>query len=193
MTARFLAFRRRREARTNYRLRRALILSGLPLVVVRRSLRYIYVSVVVPKPNGDFTIAAANSKELVKRFNLASGKNLPAAYLTGLLAGFRSKKAGVKKAVLNLGVAWSKKASIPFAAIQGMIDAGVEIPIGEEAKVDWSRIRGEHIASYAKYLREVDEETYKRRFSKYIEKDLNPEDIPAKFDEIRETIIHEWS
>jgi len=186
-----LAFRRRREARTNYRLRKKLIMSGLPIVNVIRSLRYIYVSFVDPKPKGDVTIASANSKELKKRFGLISVKNLPAAYLIGLLAGFRAKKAGIKKAILNLGVAWSKKASIPFAVAQGINDAGVEVPIGEEAKVDWSRIRGEHIANYAKILRENDEETYKKRFSQYIKEGLDPLELPKKFDEIREVILRE--
>ena len=188
-----IAFKRRREARTDYRLRKKLILSRLPLVNVRRSLNYINIHFVVPKPEGDYTVASATSKELIKRFGLVSGKNLPAAYLTGLLAGSRAKKAGISKAILNLGVAWSKKASIPFAAAQGIIDTGVEIPLGEEAKVDWSRIRGEHISSYAKLLKETDEEIFKKRFSRYLEKGLDPVDLPKKFDEVREKLMEELS
>ncbi|HIQ12923.1 MAG TPA: 50S ribosomal protein L18, partial [Thermoprotei archaeon] len=37
-------FRRLRERRTNYKLRFALLKSGKPFFIVRRSLRYIYVS-----------------------------------------------------------------------------------------------------------------------------------------------------
>ena len=188
-----LSFRRRREHRTNYRLRKKLILSGLPLFYVFRSLRYITVSFIIPKPEGDHTVAAACSKELMKRFGLVSGKNLPAAYLTGLLAGARAKKAGISKAIINLGVTWSKKASIPFAAAQGARDAGIEIPIGEEALVDWKRIRGEHIANYAKLLKQTDIERYKRMFSQYLEKGLDPESLPEKFDQIREVLLKEAS
>lgn len=184
-----LTFRRRRECKTDYRLRKKLILSQLPLLVVRRSSRYVTVSFTIPLPEGDHTIASAHSKELIKDYGFVSGKNLPMAYLTGLLAGIRARKAGIKKAIIYLGVAWSKKASIPFAAAQGAKDAGIEIPIGEGALVDWPRIRGEHIAHFARLLKEMDPEAFNRRFSQYSRSGLDPEDLPRKFDEVREMLL----
>ncbi|MFQ5711696.1 MAG: 50S ribosomal protein L18 [Candidatus Geothermarchaeales archaeon] len=184
-------FRRRREAKTDYRLRKRLILSGLPLFTVRRSNNYIYVNFVLPEPDGDKTLANANSKELIKRFEIKSGKNLPAAYLTGLLAGLRAKRKRIKRAVLNLGPAWPTRASIPFAAVQGAVEAGIDIPIGDEAKVDHERIRGEHIASYAKLLEEREPDKFKERFSNYLEAKFDPKTLPERFDEIREALLKE--
>jgi len=186
---RALAFRRRREFRTDYRLRKKLIISGLPLLVVRRSLRYVTVSFSIPEPEGDRSVASAHSKELMKEFGLVSGKNIPAAYLTGLLAGIRAKKAGIERAIVSLGVAWSKKASIPFAAAQGAIDAGVDIPIGEKAKVDPSRIRGEHIANFAHILKEKNPSEYERRFSNYLKAGVDPERLPDLVEEVKRKLL----
>ncbi len=180
-------YRRLRERRTDYKLRYVLVKSGKPQFVVRRSLRYIYVSISRPKIGGDETILTVSSRRLLE-YGFYGLKNTPAAYLTGYLAGKKALELGVKEAVINLGYAWTKKASIPFAAAMGARDAGLNIPIGEEKIIDWSRIRGEHIASYAKLLKEEDEELYRRRFSKYLEKGLKPEDLPKYFDEVLDKI-----
>ena len=183
-------FRRLRERRTDYRLRYRLVKSGKPQFIVRRSLRYIYVSISKPKIGGDYTIFTVSSKKLLD-YGFYGLKNLPAAYLTGYLAGKKALEMGIDEAVINLGYAWTKKASIPFAAAMGARDAGLNIPIGEEKEIDWSRIRGEHIANYAKLLKEQDMDLYKRRFSKYLEKGIKPEELPKYFDEVLNKISEE--
>jgi large subunit ribosomal protein L18 len=184
-----LPYRRIRERRTDYRLRMALLKSGKPIFNVRRSNRYVYVSIVVPEIGGDKTIVGVSSKILYKKYNWVGLKNTPAAYLTGLLAGKKAIDKGVKEAVVNLGYAWSRRASIPFAAAMGARDAGLDIPIGEEVLVDMSRIRGEHIASYARLLKENNIELYRRRFSKYLEAGVEPENIPELFDKVKDMIL----
>jgi len=182
-------FRRKREFKTDYRLRYKLLKSGLPYFTVRRSNRYITVSVAVPEVGGDRTLFTVSSKILMKKYGWYGLKNTPAAYLTGLIAGKKAVSMGVKKAVINLGLAFTKRASIPFAAAMGARDAGLEIPMGEEAFVDESRIRGEHIAEYAKMLRESDPELFKRRFSQYLAVGFDPLKIPEKFEEVRRAIL----
>lgn len=184
-------YRRRKEGRTNYQLRKKLVLSDNPLFTVRTSNRYLYVNIATPEPDGDKTVTSANSKELIEKFGLVSAKNIPAAYLTGLLAGIRAKKKNIKRAILNLGPAWTTKASIPFATVHGALDAGLDIPLGSEAFVSPERIRGEHIASYADMLEESQLDTYRRRFSKYLEAGFDPKVLPMRVDEIKEKLLKE--
>lgn len=182
-------YRRKREYKTDYRLRYKLLKSGLPFFVVRRSNKYITVSISIPEIGGDRTLFTISSKILKKKFGWHGLKNTPAAYLTGLLAGKKAVNMGIKKAVMNLGFAFTKRASIPFAAAMGARDAGLEVPVGEEVLVDEARIRGVHIAEYARMLRESNPDLYKVRFSKYLANGFEPEKIPEKFDEVKEAIL----
>ena len=185
----FIPFRRKREGRTDYRLRYRLLKSGKPLFIVRRSLRYIYVSISIPEEGGDRTLFTISSKILNKKYNWVGLKNTPAAYLTGLIAGKKALKMGIKDAILNLGYAFSKKATIPFAAVTGANDAGMNIPIGGEALVDEYRLKGGHIADYARLLKKADENKFKRQFSQYIKNNFDPLTIPDRFMEVREKIL----
>lgn len=184
-----IKFRRLREGKTDYKLRKALLKSGKPLFTVRKSNRYIYVSLVKPGVGGDITLFTVCSKVLATKYGWKVGlKNTPAAYLTGLLAGKLATKMGITEAVVNLGLAWSKKASRPFAAAMGAIEAGLKINVGKEVIVDAARIRGEHIANYARYLRKTNEELYKRRFSRYLSAGIDVENLPKLFDKVHELI-----
>jgi large subunit ribosomal protein L18 len=135
-------FRRRREQKTNYKQRRNLLKSGKPRAVVRLSNNHTRVHFSQYKRDGDENTAQTISNELEEYGWEHHTGNLPAAYLTGFLAG---KKADVDEAVLDLGLKETKKGGKMFAALQGMIDAGVDIPAGEEVIPEESRLRGEHI------------------------------------------------
>jgi hypothetical protein len=50
-----------------------------------------------------------------------------------------------------------------------------------------ARIKGEHIAAYAKEL-SSDAERYKAQFSAYLSKKVAPEDMPSSFEKTREKI-----
>jgi len=183
-------FRRRREGKTDYKKRLALLKSGLPRMVVRRTNRYIIVQFVRFRPEGDEVIAYAFSKELSRYGWPYGGKNTPAAYLTGYLAALRAKKAGVEKAVLDIGRFPSTKGSRLYAALKGALDAGIEIPHSPEILPEEDRIKGEHIASWASSLKEDNEELYKRQFSLYLAREAKPESMPEVFERVLSQLEH---
>jgi large subunit ribosomal protein L18 len=76
--------------------------------------------------------------------------NVPAAYLTGFLAGLKALKLGIKSAVLDIGLQTSTKGNALYAAAKGGIDAGLEIPVGSEVMPSENRIMGEHISEKVK-------------------------------------------
>ncbi|MEM3521434.1 MAG: 50S ribosomal protein L18 [Candidatus Bathyarchaeia archaeon] len=181
-------FRRRREGKTDYRKRRALVISGLPRLVVRPTNKNIIVQIVEAKPEGDYVLASATSMELRKKFNWKGNcGNLSTAYLTGLLAGFKALEKNIKKAILDIGLKRASKGARVFSAMKGALDAGIEIPHDGKILPEETRIKGEHIAAYAKKLFSIPE-LYNRCFSSYIEKGLNPQDLPIHFEEVKERI-----
>jgi large subunit ribosomal protein L18 len=185
--------RRRREGKTNYYKRYVMVLSGKPRLVVRKTNKYIWVQVVVAKPQGDVTVAAAHSRELVKRYGWRAGtKNTSAAYLTGMLAALRALKAGIRNAVLDIGLHRPVKGARVFAALKGALDAGLEVPHSEEIFPDESRIRGEHIAAFAAMLAQNNPELYERRFSIYLKNGLQPEKLPEHFEEVKNKILEDY-
>lgn len=145
-------FRRRREGRTNYYRRRRLLLSKIPRLVVRKTNTNTIVQIVNASVVGDTTVASAISKELGDHGWAAGTGNIPAAYLTGFLAGLRAKSRGVKKAILDVGLNPPVKGSRIYAALKGAIDAGLEVPHDQNVLPDESRISGEHIVeSYKRF------------------------------------------
>lgn len=181
-------YRRRREGKTNYQKRKALILSGKPRLVVRGSLKNIVVQIITAKPGGDEVLVSAHSRELLKKFGWRAPRgNLPTAYLTGLLCGLKAKAKGLKEAVLDIGLHSPTKGARVFAALKGVLDAGLNVPRGEEKLPDEERIRGLHIAQYAKMLAAT--EKYMTVFSKYLENKLPPEKLPEHFEEVKKAVI----
>jgi len=138
--------RRRREGKTDYRKRLAYLKSGKPRAVVRKTLRYIIVQIVEYHEDGDRILVGVTSKHLEKYGWKGSFKNTPAAYLTGYLAGKKALEKGIKEAILDIGLQSPVKGSRVFAALKGMVDAGLDIPHGEGIFPGEERIRGEHIS-----------------------------------------------
>lgn len=182
-----VAFRRRREGVTNYYKRRKLVLSGKPRLVVRITNRYIIAQIIEAKPKGDETIASAHSGELAKYGWKGGTKNTPAAYLVGLLIGLRALKKGVHEAVLDIGLRRAVRGARVFAAAKGAVDAGLKVPLGEEVIPSADRIAGKHVSEYARSLKEAG--TLERMFSSYIERGLDPEDLPKEFEEVKNRIL----
>ena len=58
-------FRRRREGKTNYHKRLALLKSGKPRLVVRKTLNHHVAQIVLYDPKGDRTIVSAHTRELI--------------------------------------------------------------------------------------------------------------------------------
>jgi len=140
-----LQHRRRREKKTDFRTRLALLKSGKTRLVVRRRLNNISVQFINFHMNGDKTVASAFSSELKKYGWKFSNGNTPAAYLTGLLAGFRAR-SNIKEAVLDMGLHVSTKGSRIYAALKGVVDAGIFVPHSNDILPTESRIKGSHIS-----------------------------------------------
>ena len=180
-------FRRRREGRTDYKLRKALVRSGRPRAVVRVSNKYVYIQVSEATLKGDIVRASASSKELSGLGWKGGQGNLPSAYLTGILAARRSVERGVKEAILDIGLKPATKGSKLFAALKGLSDAGLTVPHSDGPLPAIERIRGGHISSYAKALLSQPD-VYRKRFSAYLARGLKPEDLAGHFDQVKQTI-----
>ncbi|MEM3437186.1 MAG: 50S ribosomal protein L18 [Nitrososphaerales archaeon] len=183
--------RRRREGKTDYRKRKAVIMSRLPFVSIFISGKNILVQILSPRKEGDIVLASAHSRELIKFGWLGSRKDIPAAYLTGFLAGLKAKDK-VKEAILYTGLRRFVPNSRITAVAKGLIDAGLSIPIDRETLPSEERLKGKHIADYAKYLLEKDKVLYSMRFSSLISKSFNPELIPEHFENVRKKIIEDF-
>jgi large subunit ribosomal protein L18 len=142
---RILSFRRRREQKTNYRRRLGLLKSGKTRLVIRKSLSNISVQFINFKGNSDETVISAISTEL-KKLGWTRGGNVPAAYLTGFLAGKKAKEKNLKDAVLDMGLQTSTKGSRIYAALKGVVDAGISVAHSEEILPSEDRIKGKHIS-----------------------------------------------
>lgn len=181
-------FRRRRQGKTNYRLRRALVLSRVPRLVVRLTLKHAIVQVIEAEAIGDKVLVAAHSTELAKTYGWKNNcGNIPSAYLTGLLCGLKAKANGVDEAFLDIGLHVPSKGTRVFAALKGVIDSGVEVPFSEDILPDEDRTSGQHIADYASEL-SSEPEVYKQKFSKCLSKGAKPEKITDDFSAVKDKI-----
>jgi large subunit ribosomal protein L18 len=181
-----VALRRRREGKTDYQARKALVLSGKLRIVARNSLKNASVQIVAAKPIGDVVLAAAHSKELKKFGWKAPTGNVPAAYLTGFLCGLKAKAKGASEAILDIGLVAPTKGSKLFAVLSGVVDAGVPVP-HDEAKIVKDMLKGEHIAKYGKSLG-AGSEVYSARFSKYLAEKVSPEKLPEHVAKVKAEI-----
>jgi large subunit ribosomal protein L18 len=146
----FVPFRRRREGKTDYYQRTRLVVADVPRMVVRKTNRHIIVQLVTAEMDGDRTLVAANSAELEKYGYKGSTSSTPAAYLTGMLFAAKAKKADQNSAILDIGLNRATPGARVFAALKGAVEAGLEIPHGEEILPSDERARGAHIAAYNK-------------------------------------------
>jgi len=185
-------FKRKREGKTDYRRRLRLLRSGRPRLVTRISLKHVIAQFVRATPSGDFTLASAHSKELEKLGWKGYTANTPAAYLVGLLCGYRALKTGMKECALDLGRYNPVSQAKVFAVLKGALDAGLQISHGEGVLPSDERIRGEHIAKYATKLKEENEKMYRARFSAYLQRGLTPEQLPQHFNEIKRAIVTQF-
>jgi len=170
----FVPYRRKLEGKTNYRKRLKLLISASPRFIVRKSNKHMTAQIVEYAPDGDKVIVTANSSELKKFGWNYSTSNLPAAYLTGLLAGKKAQAKKITNAIVDLGLQVPLKGSRLYSAVKGAIDAGLKIPTSDEVFPSEDRIRGKHIAAYA--------ETSTQFKTK-------PTDIEKVFDDVKKKIL----
>jgi large subunit ribosomal protein L18 len=181
--------RRRREGVTDYRSRKRAITSQKPLLVVRFSNKNVSSQFVKPTVKGDVVLSSAHSKELAKMGWHGSPKSTPACYLLGMLAGRKAAGKGVKGAVLYNGLLPFIKGARVAAFLKGVVEAGVEVPVGEEAFPQEDRLTGKAIAAYAGKLAADDKKAYQKTYSGLLKSGFRPEDYPTEFEKVRSAIM----
>jgi len=149
-------YRRRREGKTNYRKRLALLKSNMTRAVVRRSLTGFTVQIVEYSQEGDRVLTAASYNDLKRMGWNHSLKDTSASYLTGLIAGRKALGSKIEGAVLDIGVNEPIKGSRFFAVLKGLIDSGLEVPHGDGMFPDEGRINGTFKGDQA-YSRDFEE------------------------------------
>ncbi|KAF7683546.1 60S ribosomal protein L5 [Astathelohania contejeani] len=223
-------FRRRREGKTDYKQRRALIKQDCnkygalkSRFVVRITNSKVICQIVKAHVEGDRVVAYADSTELAKHGINFGLKNYSAAYATGLLCARRAltllkldkiyvgneeisgayevvedveDEPRAYKCFLDIGLARSSKGARVFAAMKGASDGGIHIPhspskfygYNKEDEENYNeqemrdRIFGKNVADYMATLREEDPEKYKKQFSEYIKKGIQPEKIESLYE-----------
>ena len=182
--------KRRRENKTNYHKRRIMVLAKTPRLVIRRSQRYITIQIIEALPQGDHTLLALTSKELHKYGWKTPSGNLPAAYLTGVIMGYKARAKGIGSVIPDIGLRRASSGSRVFAVIKGAQDAGLDVPC-TEMMPDEARLKGQHIASYAEQLQQTSPIDYEQRFRHYIATGIKPEALPTHFDTIKAKITQQ--
>lgn len=102
------------------------------------------------------------------------------------------------RVVLDIGLARASKGANVFAALKGASDAGLQIPHSEskfygydkEDGLDASSLRDRIFLKHVvDYMKQLDEETYKSMFSRYVAKGIKPDDIEGILDACLKAII----
>jgi large subunit ribosomal protein L18 len=164
--------KRIRNGRTNYRKRAALLLSRRRFVTITVSDENVQAQIAYPMSKGDVTITSSHSRELTRFGWNGSLNSLPACYLTGLLLGRKSLRKEVDEAVLYTGK--NPFTSRVAACLKGIIDSGMKVPASDSSFPPEERLVGNHIAEYARILRDENKDAYNSRFSRLIANNFDP-------------------
>jgi len=112
------------------------------------------------------------------------------------------------KAYLDVGIKRTSTGAKVFAAMKGACDGGLDIPHNEKRYAGYDKdtkeldtevfqkyITGGHVAEYMQEMRDEEPEKYESHFSKYLEADMDPDDLeehyPSVHEKIREDPTHE--
>lgn len=189
MNREILAFKRKRQKKTDYRKRLRFLKSREPRVVLRKSNYSIITQLVEYNPKGDKVIFTINSKTLDKLGWNYHKNNIPSAYLTGLLFGKTAIKKGYKKGIIDLGLRMFVKGGFSSSFIKGLVDSGFNVPHSDDIYPSEDRITGKHIEQFALNLKKNDPKKYERQFSDLIKKGVTPENISKDFEKVKKTIL----
>jgi len=157
--------RRRKEFKTDYKKRFALLKSGLPRVIFRKTNKYLIVQYVKSDNAQDKILLGIDSKVLLKYGwpKEESIKSIPAAYLTGYLFGKKillkkldgspesslgegsPESSFEEKPIIDFGMARVLHKTRVYAFILGLIDSGIKIECKKESFPEESRIKGNHL------------------------------------------------
>ena len=142
-------FRRRRAGLTDYRRRLKLLRGNKPRAVVRVSNTRHTCQLGSWEKEGDLVTATVTGSDLLKKYGWPesfSQKSVSASYLVGFAMGKAALASGTTEAVLDIGLAASTPGGRVFSALKGMVDAGLDIPHGENVLPGEDRLAGAHIS-----------------------------------------------
>ena len=139
--------RRRRECKTDYKLRLGLLKSARSRIVIRRTNKYIVVQAIESFEAQDKVIKGVSSKDLIakgwdEKF-AGSLKSVPACYLTGMLL---AKELKTKDFIVDIGMAKNIAGNRNYAVVKGLIDGGLNINANPESLPSDERVNGEHMS-----------------------------------------------
>jgi large subunit ribosomal protein L18 len=130
--------------------------------------------------NGDKTLSSTTSTQLTNFDWSVSCGNIPAAYLTGYLAGKKANKAGISNAILDLGLQSNTQGSRIYAALKGLIDAGIEVPANEKIFPSEEVIHGSHIKTISEHVKNEDSKVFKKIYAKYQSTKVDPTKLSTR-------------
>ncbi len=135
--------RRLREEKTNYKKRGTMLTGKRDFITVNITNQNTQVQILTPGMTGDKVVASAHSRYLLEKGWKGSRKSVPAAYLTGYLAGKKALGKGARDAIMYTGT--RRYTQRMAAALKGIVDAGVKVPADEKTFPPNDRINGEHL------------------------------------------------
>ncbi len=182
-------YRRKREGKTNYNKRLKTLLSRKSRLVVRITNQKLIGQIVNFTAKGDKVEIAIDSYSLKRLGWNYSGKNLPAAYLTGLSLGKKALSAGIKEAILDTGLVSPLIKSKIYAFLKGAIDAGLNVVHSDKIFPSEERISGQHVQDYAAQLKEKDSVAYEKQFAQYLKNKALPEKMVEVFNKVKNQIM----
>lgn len=138
-------FRRKREGKTDYRRRLALIKSGRPRLVVRITGKNVIVQVVQYEETGDRVLVTVTSLGFPKLGIDVKGNTTLAAYIAGYEAGKRAIEKGISELVFDIGRRRIIRGGRLAASLKGAVDAGCSIPHDESIFPTEDRLMGKHL------------------------------------------------
>jgi len=123
--------RRRKECKTDYKLRLGLLKYGKPRLVIRKTNKYIIAQIVTSEEAQDRVVCGITSKKLTEsgwpKEKKGSLKNLAAAYLTGFIIGKMAMKKEIDNLIVDIGLYRSIPKSRIYSVVKGAKDAGVNV------------------------------------------------------------------
>ncbi len=136
--------KRRKEGITDYHKRYTLLKSGMTRAVVRPSNKGFIIEFIDYKPEGDKVVVTVTDATLKKVYNV-TGNNIQMYYLGGYLAGKRAMEKHIESAIFDTGRYKFVHGGRLAAALKGIKDSGIDIPVDEEVFPNDARLKGDHL------------------------------------------------
>ena len=118
---------------------------GVERLVIRKTSNQIIVQFVKFLEKGDQVSVMVSSYHIKKKGWTLGSKNIPVSYLVGLEAGKIAKEKGIEQAVLDTGMGKPESRGRIYAALKGVVDAGIKMNAPETIFPSEERISGSHL------------------------------------------------